>query len=366
MKNSTSLFMGLLLACSASADQGTTIMPGRQLNLNDINYSGQAGNGIQFRVILRASCFGTNLRSVANPLSPTSQVNMTLAMTRIDGTPATFKVTFPANIVLGQAASEPRTVTVTGGAPGAQAAISGQTLMIKTPEVIKEGQRLYTLTSYSFIQEAAAGGMYMGANGSLSASVGYSYSADNSTLEISAAFPGQTGFCGGYFSPLMIFFSKDRPALNSKSDFKLRPEGESFYWPEGSENWALLAIDKNGNGKIDGGEELFGPDDKFLNGFEALAALDTNKDGKIDKKDKDFAKLKLWFDLNGDGKTDKDELRALSKKDIQSIGLKYTQDRLVSVGERGEFRERGTVETTKKSTYEIIDVWLGVQKAKTK
>lgn len=355
-----------VFSMAAFADQGTTVMPARQMNLNDINYSGQAGNGVQFRVLLHASCFGTNLRSVANPLSPNSTVHMTANMTRMDGATGTFAVSFPASIVIAQAPAEAHPVTVTGISTSPKAAVSGQTLLMTLPDVGQAGKRIYSLNSVSFVQEGASGGTYMGNNGPLSASVSYNYSSDNTTLEISAAFPGQTGFCGGYFSPLMVFFDSSRPALNGSSEFKLRPEGEVFFWPEGSSKWAFLVIDKNGNDSVDDGGELFGPDEKFVNGFEALAALDSNKDGVIDKRDKDFSRLRLWFDANGNGKTEKGELVPLAKKDIVSVSLKYEKDKLVPVGERGEFRERGTAKTSKNKTLEVIDVWLGVKKAKTK
>jgi hypothetical protein len=54
----------------------------------------------------------------------------------------------------------------------------------------------------------------------------------------------------------------------------------------------FLALDVNGNGKIDDGSELFGT--KSGNGFADLAKYDDNKDGVIDESDAVFSKLKLW------------------------------------------------------------------------
>jgi len=57
----------------------------------------------------------------------------------------------------------------------------------------------------------------------------------------------------------------------------------------------LLAIDKNNNGTIDNGNELF-TNANFSNGFENLKSYDTNNDGIIDNKDEIWDKLILWQD----------------------------------------------------------------------
>lgn len=76
-------------------------------------------------------------------------------------------------------------------------------------------------------------------------------------------------------------------------------------------NWtredAILILDKNSNGKVDDGSEVFGDyhllsdGTRAKNGFEALAQYDVNKDGVIDVKDELFNNLKLWIDADGDG-----------------------------------------------------------------
>jgi hypothetical protein len=78
-------------------------------------------------------------------------------------------------------------------------------------------------------------------------------------------------------------------------------------------NDALLVWDRNGNGRIDTGAELFGdftvlPNGTLApNGFAALAVLDANGDGVIDASDPAFAELKLWRDTSQDGKTGRDQ-----------------------------------------------------------
>ena len=65
---------------------------------------------------------------------------------------------------------------------------------------------------------------------------------------------------------------------------------------------ALLVWDRNANGRIDTGAELFGdftalPNGALApNGFAALAALDANSDGMLDARDPAFAELRLWRD----------------------------------------------------------------------
>jgi hypothetical protein len=85
---------------------------------------------------------------------------------------------------------------------------------------------------------------------------------------------------------------------------------------------AFLAIDRNGNGIIDDGTELFGDQRGAANGFEELRKLDTNGDGIIDERDADFDKLLLWID-NGNGITEPGELVSLREAGIQSIDLNY-------------------------------------------
>jgi hypothetical protein len=81
----------------------------------------------------------------------------------------------------------------------------------------------------------------------------------------------------------------------------------------------LLALDKNGNSKIDDVTELFGS--YTGSGLGDLAGYDLNHDGKIDSADQVFGKLRVWQDANGDGITDAGELQSLSQLGIASISL---------------------------------------------
>ncbi|MCZ6187237.1 calcium-binding protein, partial [Campylobacter ureolyticus] len=91
----------------------------------------------------------------------------------------------------------------------------------------------------------------------------------------------------------------------------------------------ILVIDKNGNGIIDNGNELFGNfttknnGDMANNGFEALKDYDTNGDLIIDYRDDKFSELRVWQDLNSDGISNKGELKTLNELGIKSLNLKY-------------------------------------------
>ena len=88
---------------------------------------------------------------------------------------------------------------------------------------------------------------------------------------------------------------------------------------------ACLVLDRNNNGVIDNGRELFGDSTVMSNGqtaadgFAALADLDSNQDGVINANDAQFANLRVWRDLNQDGVSQANELSTLDQQNIASI-----------------------------------------------
>ena len=112
----------------------------------------------------------------------------------------------------------------------------------------------------------------------------------------------------------------------------------------------LLVLDRNGDGVINHGGELFG-DNTLLkdgslaaNGFAALAEFDENGDGKIDAQDAVFHQLKVWRDLNQDGISQEGELFTLEQLGIQSLDLNHQavnqrQDNGNSVARLGSYTD---------------------------
>jgi hypothetical protein len=200
----------------------------------------------------------------------------------------------------------------------------------------------------------------MGKDGEVSATIaGFNVAPDRSVAEIFIAYPGETGFCGGFWSPLMVFFDDQIPTFNNVSSFPLNPGGKT-YWPDKNSPGFFLGFDRDKNGKIDKKDELFGNNNQFENGFEALKELDTNKDGVIDAKDKDFKRLVLWNDKNGDGVSQKSEMTKARLK-LTKIDLNYADTHRTN-GPNAEIRQRSKFYYTdakgKEKTGIVYDVWI--------
>ena len=83
----------------------------------------------------------------------------------------------------------------------------------------------------------------------------------------------------------------------------------------------ILVYDRNGNGIIDSGKELFGDQHGAANGFEELAKFDTDNNSTIDKNDSIYNKLNIWQDLNQNGYSEATELKLVEEYGIESIDL---------------------------------------------
>ena len=84
---------------------------------------------------------------------------------------------------------------------------------------------------------------------------------------------------------------------------------------------ALLALDRNGNGRIDDGRELFGDQNGSADGFAELSRYDDSGDGRIDADDTVYAELRFWQDLDRNGQSARHELFTLAEKGIEAIEL---------------------------------------------
>ena len=91
----------------------------------------------------------------------------------------------------------------------------------------------------------------------------------------------------------------------------------------------ILVLDRNGDGVINDGREVFG-DSTILStgetakhGYEALADLDSDGNGKINADDTKFDELRVWRDLDSDGVSDVGELFGLHELGIGALNLDY-------------------------------------------
>jgi len=143
--------------------------------------------------------------------------------------------------------------------------------------------------------------------------------------------------CRCMVSPLFVVFRGPwQEALTSAEHgvpFLMRPGTQvvRVAWPQArSLNVGVLVRDRNRNGVIDDGSELYGsaapqstPPGRPRHGFTALAAEDANSDGRIDASDPAYSEIAVWFDTNHTGTTDAGEVRLLRQCRISGIDLHY-------------------------------------------
>lgn len=144
-------------------------------------------------------------------------------------------------------------------------------------------------------------------------------------------------------------------------DFDLYATGSKQAVAWVSPDDGLLVLDRNLNGAIDNGSELFGNlSQDFADGFEHLAELDLaefggNADGIIDANDAAFAYLMVWKDANTDGLSTPAELVSVSSLGIRSINLEARDSSRISNGQRVA---RISVVTTNNSRMAVGDAFL--------
>ena len=137
-----------------------------------------------------------------------------------------------------------------------------------------------------------------------------------------------------FASPLVLDLDGDgieiTPEVRSSAYFDFENDGFKEHTAWVNPDDAFLTWDRNDNGTIDNGSELFGANPDSLNlklsslgGFSKLAELDSDGDKQITSADEHFSDLRLWQDFDGDGLSDPSELSSLADNDIVSINLDY-------------------------------------------
>jgi len=180
--------------------------------------------------------------------------------------------------------------------------------------------------------------------------------------------------CVQYGSPILIDVAGNGFALTDRAGGVIFPigPGDAVYqvsWTAAGSDDAWLALDRNGNGRIDNGTELFGnhtpqsvrPGEP-KNGFLALMTYDWpanggNGDSVIDSNDSVYNVLLLWQDENHDGLSQPSELHSLKSLGIKSVSLDYRESKRRDKFGNG-FQFRAKVETDATPENWAFDVFL--------
>lgn len=143
---------------------------------------------------------------------------------------------------------------------------------------------------------------------------------------------------GGGCSPILLDLDQRNFKLTHWAEgvlFDIDADGfrEAIGWTAPDSQDGFLVLDRNGNGTVDAGNELFGnfspqPPSESPNGYLALAVFDGfaeggNLDGQISFEDAIFPRLRLWIDRNHDGVSDPGELEPLTAHCVETISVQY-------------------------------------------
>jgi hypothetical protein len=171
-------------------------------------------------------------------------------------------------------------------------------------------------------------------------------------------------------SPLILDLNGDGVQTLSNTagvKFDVFADGSSVNTGWVSSSDGLLVLDRNHDGSISDGSELFGTatqlanGSKAPNGYAALRESDSNGDGIISSQDSIYADLRVWVDANSDGISQAGELKTLASAGVASIGL---QEQVNLSKDNGNLIGlTSTYQTTDGSTRAAADVWFVVDKA---
>lgn len=174
--------------------------------------------------------------------------------------------------------------------------------------------------------------------------------------------------------PLVIDFGEtgiDLCTLEQGVNFDLDNNGyaEKTAWIDVEDGF--LALDRNENGVIDNGGELFGDKVEIedgvysRSGFEALSVLDENADGVIDASDSCYENLLVWIDANHNGYSERTELRTLKSCNIEKIDLNYVESSIMDEHTGTRMAETARVALANGEETTISEFWFPVNASDT-
>lgn len=136
----------------------------------------------------------------------------------------------------------------------------------------------------------------------------------------------------------------------------------------------MFIVKPNAQGRVNGVDEMFGdntrgPDGRYAaNGFAALAKFDgadasgrrrlARPDGLIDSRDAVFSELRLWSDMNLDGKATPDELFTLDEMGVEAIDLVYDPSFKETDKYGNETKLKSAVRLKDHSLRLLFDLWF--------
>lgn len=149
--------------------------------------------------------------------------------------------------------------------------------------------------------------------------------------------PAQIGECiddwRDDLCPIVINFEDNYRLVGAESPvmFDILATGDPLLigWTAAGADEAFLCLDRDQNGTIDSGAELFGnavmlaDGTRARNGFVALSTFDDNSDAMIDERDPIWSQLRLWRDLNHDGTSQPSEIAPVAGSRVTAISVDH-------------------------------------------
>ncbi|EEP0993008.1 calcium-binding protein, partial [Salmonella enterica] len=175
-------------------------------------------------------------------------------------------------------------------------------------------------------------------------------------------------------SPIIIDLDRDGvETISVEAGIFFDHDGNKFAESTGwvSPDDGLLVFDRDGNGQIDNGSELFGNNTpqadgtNASNGYNALKEYDDNNDGVLDENDVIWNQLQVWQDKNSNGIVDESELLTMKQAGIASINTTYKNSSTTD-SQGNLHKQTGSITYTDGSKGQSADVWFNTDTGNTR